>query len=96
MLRIHCPHCQEHREENEFHYAGQAHIVRPVDPDNTNDQTFGEYLYFRKNTQGLHPEMWVHATGCRKYFYAIRHTVTYDIVETYRVGEKATTLEIKK
>ena len=75
------------REEEEFHYAGQAHIIRPEDPDNTDDQTWGDYLYFRKNPRGLHREMWVHAAGCRKYFYAIRNTVTYEVHATYRVGD---------
>jgi len=32
-------------------------------------------------------EMWVHAAGCRKFFYIARDTVTYQIHATYRVGE---------
>jgi len=27
MLLIHCPHCQEDREEEEFSYGGEAHIA---------------------------------------------------------------------
>jgi hypothetical protein len=34
MLLIHCPHCREDREEEEFHYSGEAHIVRPLEPEN--------------------------------------------------------------
>ena len=30
MFHIYCPHCCEHREEEEFHVKGQAHIARPV------------------------------------------------------------------
>ncbi|HAF39456.1 MAG TPA: sarcosine oxidase subunit delta, partial [Gammaproteobacteria bacterium] len=26
MLRIHCPYCQELRDEPEFHYSGEAHL----------------------------------------------------------------------
>ena len=26
--------------------------------------------------------------GCRKYFNITRHTVTYEILETYRMGEQ--------
>ena len=92
MLHIYCPYCAEHREETEFHYAGQAHIARPDDPDNRTDQEWGDYLYFRKNPRGPHMEMWVHAAGCRKYFNAVRDTVTYEIKETYRIGEQAKTM----
>ncbi|PZQ27144.1 MAG: sarcosine oxidase subunit delta, partial [Ectopseudomonas oleovorans] len=46
------------------------------------------YMFFRDNPRGIHHELWVHAAGCRKYFNATRHTVTYEILETYKVGEK--------
>jgi len=87
MLRIFCPYCEEHREEVEFHYAGQAHIQRPSVPDDCSDETWGAYLYFRNNPRGQHREMWVHNTGCRKFFNMCRDTVTYEIVATYRLGE---------
>ncbi|MCY1444408.1 sarcosine oxidase, delta subunit family [compost metagenome] len=45
-------------------------------------------MFFRDNPRGLHHELWVHATGCRKYFNVTRHTVTYEILETYKIGEK--------
>ena len=38
MLLIHCPHCQEDREEEEFSYGGEAHIVRPLEPEALNDE----------------------------------------------------------
>lgn len=88
MFYIYCPHCGEHREEEEFHPKGQAHIVRPLDPDNCTDKEWGEYLYFRKNPRGLHHEMWVHAAGCRKFFNITRNTVTYEIKEVYKIGEQ--------
>ncbi|QGG80427.1 sarcosine oxidase subunit delta family protein [Litorivicinus lipolyticus] len=88
MLHIFCPHCGEHREEEEFHAKGQAHIKRPVDPDACSDQEWGDYLYFRKNPKGIHHEMWVHALGCRKFFNVTRDTLTYDIKETYKIGEQ--------
>ena len=86
MLKIHCPHCQETREEEEFHYSGQAHIARPADPDSCSDEDWGNYLYFRKNPRGRHMEMWVHAAGCRKFFNVVRDTVTYEIEQTYLIG----------
>ena len=86
MLFIRCPYCDEHRDEAEFHYAGQAHIRRPAEPDAVDDEAWGRYLYFRKNPRGAHHEMWLHAAGCRKYFNVTRDTVSYDILETYPLG----------
>ena len=86
MLSIYCPYCEECREESEFHYAGQAHIARPDEPDNTTDETWGEYLFFRKNPKGLHRETWVHSAGCRQYFNVVRNTLTYEIIECYKMG----------
>ena len=88
MLLIHCPHCREHREEEEFSYGGEAHIVRPLEPEVLNDQEWGDYLFFRTNSRGIHHEMWYHAVGCRRYFYATRNTLSYEILETYKVGEQ--------
>lgn len=87
MLEIYCPYCEESRQEEEFHAAGEAHIQRPPDPDSCSDTEWGNYLYFRNNSRGLHHEMWQHNAGCRKYFYVTRNTLTYEIVESYRIGE---------
>ncbi len=88
MFSIYCPYCEEHREEEAFHAKGQAHIARPADPESCSDQEWGEYLYFRDNPRGLHHELWVHATGCRKFFNISRDTQTYEIKETYKMGAK--------
>ncbi|MGO2391456.1 sarcosine oxidase subunit delta [Halomonas sp. AOP12-C2-37] len=90
MFYILCPYCKEHREEEEFHARGQAHLMRPSDPDNTNDEEWGDYLFFRNNPRGIHHEMWVHSVGCRKFFNITRNTVTYEILETYPMGEQPT------
>jgi len=87
MLLIHCPYCEEMREEEEFSPAGQAHIERPLQPEEISDEQWAHYLFFRKNPRGLHHEMWLHAAGCRKYFNATRNTVTYEIMETYKMGQ---------
>lgn len=87
MFLIYCPHCEEHREEEEFHASGQAHLARPTDPDACSDKEWGEFLYFRKNPRGLHQELWQHTAGCRKFFNITRNTVSYEILETYKVGE---------
>jgi sarcosine oxidase subunit delta len=87
MFLIHCPYCGEHREEEEFHAAGQAHLPRPLDPDSMTDEQWGYYLYYRKNPRGVHRELWVHAAGCRKFFNVARNTQTYEIYATYKSGE---------
>ena len=87
MLLIYCPHCREYREEEEFHYKGEAHLRRPPDPDATSDEEWGAYLFFRKNLRGIHHEMWYHAS-CRKFFNVTRDTVSYEILEVYHIGEQ--------
>ena len=52
------------------------------------DEEWGDYLFFRDNPRGVHHEMWVHAVGCRKFFNVTRHTVSYEILETYKMGEQ--------
>ena len=49
MLLIHCPYCEEMREEEEFSPAGQAHIERPLNPEEISDEQWAHYLFFRKN-----------------------------------------------
>lgn len=88
MFHIYCPYCEELREEEEFHPKGQAHIARPEDPDACSDEEWGDYLFFRDNPRGIHHEMWLHAVGCRKFFNITRNTVSYEILETYKMGEQ--------
>lgn len=87
MLRIFCPHCVETREENEFHCHGQGHLARPADPDACSDEQWGRYLYFRENPRGLHHELWAHTAGCRKFFNVTRNTQSYEILESYPIGQ---------
>ncbi|MBC3467678.1 sarcosine oxidase subunit delta [Pseudomonas sp. RW10S2] len=88
MLQIFCPHCGELRSEEEFHASGQAHIARPLDPNTCSDEEWGTYMFFRDNPRGIHHELWDHVAGCRQYFNVTRDTVTYEILETYKIGEK--------
>jgi len=88
MFHIYCPHCAEYREEDEFHAKGQAHIVRPLAPDNCSDAEWGNYMYFRPNPKGLRHEIWYHSAGCRKFFNMTRDTVTYEIKEVYLIGQQ--------
>jgi sarcosine oxidase subunit delta len=87
MLLIHCPYCDAERPELEFRYGGEAHIARPLEPATKSDEEWAEYLYFRTNPKGWHFERWRHASGCGRYFNAVRHTVTDRFLTTYKAGE---------
>ncbi len=86
MLLINCPWCGP-RDQSEFSYGGEAHIVRPTDTDALSDQEWADYLFNRENPKGEHKEQWCHAQGCRRWFNAMRNTVTYKISHVYKVGE---------
>lgn len=87
MLRIRCPWCGE-RDEVEFHYGGEAHVAYPDDSAALDDVAWGDYLFVRNNPKGWFRERWVHSVGCRRWFNAVRHTVTHRIAGTYRIGER--------
>ena len=86
MLLIECPWCGP-REESEFSYGGEAHIIRPVDPDSLSDAEWADYLFMRKNPRGRHLEQWSHAAGCRRWFNLERNTISYQVTSTYQAGE---------
>ncbi|MFY7836296.1 MAG: sarcosine oxidase subunit delta [Novosphingobium sp.] len=87
MILIHCPYCDERRPELEFAYGGEAHIARPVQPADLNDQQWEGYLFIRSNTKGRHHERWRHVHGCGRFFNAVRDTVTDKFETTYKAGE---------
>ena len=87
MLLVSCPWCGP-REEIEFHYGGQAHVSYPEDSAALSDEEWADYLFVRDNTRGLFAERWVHALGCRRWFNAIRDTVTYRFHRVYRPDEQ--------
>ena len=86
MLLITCPWCGP-REELEFRCGGQGHLTRVTDAA-ASDAEFARYFYMRKNPKGWHYERWNHVNGCRRWFGALRHTVTHAIAATYKPGEK--------
>ena len=89
MLSIPCPYCGETRSEEEFAYAGEAHIRRPPDPAALDDEAWGAYLHFRGNPRGVHRELWHHVAGCRRYFNVLRDTVSYQVLKAYKIGEES-------
>lgn len=85
MLQITCPWCGA-RAESEFSCGGEADIVRPLESEKLSDEAWGDYVFMRKNTKGVHKEQWLHASGCRRWFNAERDTVTYQFIRTYPIG----------
>jgi len=85
VLLIECPWCGP-RGEEEFVARGEAHVARPADPAAASDAEWADYLFMRTNAKGLHRERWLHAHGCRRWFNAVRDTVTHRIHATYPPG----------
>ena len=83
VLLIPCPWCGP-RDQSEFSYGGEAHIVRPKDPTALSDEQWADYLFMRKNPRGRHLEQWSHSSGCRRWFNVERDTVAYQIVCSYK------------
>jgi heterotetrameric sarcosine oxidase delta subunit len=86
VLLIPCPWCGP-RDEVEFRYGGQAGIAHPPDPDALSDAEWADYLFMRDNPKGWFHERWCHVHGCRRWFNAVRNTVTHEIGAVYRIGE---------
>jgi heterotetrameric sarcosine oxidase delta subunit len=86
MLLIECPYCGP-RDEIEFRYGGQAGIATPADPDALDDAAWADYLFMRDNPKGPFAERWCHTAGCRRWFNAVRDTLTNEILVIYRTGE---------
>ena len=86
MFLIPCPWCGE-RDQHEFRSGGEAHIARPLKPEDLNDGAWADYLFMRENPLGLYRERWVHAHGCRRWFNMLRDTVSDRILAVYGMGE---------
>jgi sarcosine oxidase, subunit delta len=91
MLLIVCPYCGK-RPEIEFTYGGQAHLARPQQPAQLDDQAWSEFLYMRTNTKGVYAERWRHSRGCGRFFNALRDTTTDHFLAFYKTGEAQPTL----
>jgi heterotetrameric sarcosine oxidase delta subunit len=78
MLLITCPWCGP-RDETEFHYGGEAHVAYPADPHALSDAEWAQYVFVRRNPRGPFAERWYHSLGCRRWFNAVRDTVTHEV-----------------
>ena len=92
MLLIECPWCGE-RDQTEFTCHSEAHIARPLEPHNLSEEEWGDHVFFRTNPKGIHYERWVHTHGCRRWFNAVRNTVTDQFLGTYKPGEPKPVVE---
>ena len=87
MLLIPCPDCGA-REETEFSYGNEAHIVRPEDGDALDDAAWADYVFMKSNVKGILLERWCHSHGCGRWFNVARDTVTNEILAVYPMGAK--------
>ncbi len=78
-----CPNCGE-RSVDEFRFGGEV-MARPA-PDASNEAWAG-YFYARRNVAGVQREWWYHKFGCRKWFEALRDTVTNEVRQTSWPGK---------
>jgi len=81
MLLIPCPYCGM-RPQDEFHFRGDATVVRPGADASTDaaEEAFFRYVYLRDNPLGDSDEWWHHSAGCRQWIKVRRHTKTHAIV----------------
>ena len=86
MLLVTCPHCGP-RDQSEFTYGGEAHIARPANSEAMTDDQWAEFVFMRNNPKGVWAERWNHASGCRKWFNAVRDTSTDRFLAVYKTGE---------
>lgn len=83
MLLLTCPYCGP-RDEPEFAYGGESHIVRPgLECD---DQSWADYLFYRDNKKGVTCERWRHSFGCGCWFNVMRDTASHAIIAVYAMG----------
>jgi heterotetrameric sarcosine oxidase delta subunit len=86
MLLITCPWCGP-RDQSEFSYGGEAHIVRPKNSETMSDAEWADFVFLRSNPKGVWSERWMHASGCRRWFNAVRNTATDRFLAVYKPGE---------
>ena len=86
MFVITCPWCGP-RDQSEFSYGGEAHIPRPTNSHELTDEQWAEFVFMRNNPKGLFRERWMHASGCRKWFNAVRNTANDRFIAVYKPGD---------
>jgi sarcosine oxidase subunit delta len=77
VILLTCPNCGE-RNVSEFNFGGEL-VSRP---EVETRAAWAEYLYMRRNVNGVQREWWYH-TPCGCWFVAERHTKTQEVNATY-------------
>ena len=67
--------------------GGEAHVIRPKNPETLSDKEWGQYVFYRANPKGIFYERWVHSHGCRKWFNVVRDTSTDTILKIYKLTD---------
>jgi len=75
---LRCPGCGA-RSVYEFRFGGEVK-TRPA--AGASDAEGLRYSYGQKNEAGVQKEWWYHRMGCRQWFFAVRNTVTNEVLET--------------
>ena len=83
------------RDISEFMYLGDASLLnRPKWDAEDAEHSFYEYLYLRKNVEGVHKELWFHQQGDRSWLVISRNTLTHEITKVDLVGNHSKNMEI--
>jgi sarcosine oxidase subunit beta len=61
-------------------WGGDANVIRPLAPEDTDDGAWIDYLYLRDNAKGGHDELWQHIFGCRRWLHVRRDVVSHKII----------------
>jgi len=64
----------------EFRWGGER-SRRPA--PGSDDATWTQYLYLRRNEAGTQEEWWYHRSGCRRWFLGVRDTRSNEVMETF-------------
>jgi len=80
---LRCPGCGA-RSVYEFRFGGEVK-TRPA--AGAPDAEWLRYSYGQKNEAGVQKEWWYHRMGCRQWFFAVRNTVTNEVLETCFPGD---------
>jgi len=83
VMQLPCPYCGL-RNEAEFQWGGESHVVRPA--ETASDADWTDYLFARRNPRGRALERWVHIGGCGAWFNVSRDTVTHHVQHVYPIG----------
>ncbi len=74
-----CPNCGD-RGVYQFRF-GEA--VKPRPASDATQEEWLQYGYYKENEAGVQKEWWYHSLGCRQWFFALRNTLTNEVLETF-------------